>query len=147
MKILEYPNDSLRVKAKAVDKVTPELQKVAQEMYKTMVDANGIGLAATQVGLDIRLLVLDDAGTPIIMFNPHLMKKSTEIQYETEGCLSFPGDWKKIKRAKEVNVKYRDLNGKMTYKVLSGIMSIAFQHELDHLNGVLFIDYEEKKND
>lgn len=146
MKILLYPNPILNKKCKAIDKITPELQQTAKDMYDVMIKSNGVGLAAPQVGLDIRLLVLDEDGNALYMFNPHLMKKSKETQYETEGCLSFPGDWKKIKRSKEVTVKYRDLNNKMVYKTLTGIMSIAFQHELNHLDGILFIDLEEKKD-
>lgn len=143
MKILTYPNDALLVKCKAVDKITDELKATAQEMYKTMLAADGIGLAAPQVGLDIRLLVLEDGGKPLYMFNPLIMKKSKEMQYETEGCLSFPDEWKKIKRCAQVHVRFRNINGKMTYRVLTGMLAIAAQHEIDHLNGKLFNEYEE----
>lgn len=144
MTILTYPNDSLRQKAVAVEKVTPELKKTALDMYKTMIEANGIGLASTQVGLDIRLLVLDDNGTPLIMFNPSIMERSKDNQVASEGCLSFPGQTIEVKRSKSVKVKYRDENNKMQFKELRGLLARAFLHEFDHLQAVLFIDYLEK---
>lgn len=142
--ILQYPNDHLRIKTKGVTEVTPELVATAQEMYKVMREAGGIGLAATQVGLDISLLVLEDQGKPLIMFNPSILKRSQEQEYKSEGCLSFIGVIRLIKRPKEVTVKYRDINGKMQYIVLQGIMARAAVHEIDHLLGKLMIDYEEK---
>lgn len=145
LKILEYPNDALRVETIGVEKITPELQKTAQEMYKVMIEAKGTGLAATQVGLNIRLLVLDDHGEPIYAFNPVILKKSKDTIYEIERCLSFPDEERKIKRAKEVTVKFRDLYNKMQYQIFEGILAVAIQHEVDHLHGILFIDKENKK--
>lgn len=142
MTILTYPNDHLRIKCKSIEKVTPELQEVAKEMYKTMIINGGVGLSAPQVGLDIRLFVLDNQGAPMYFFNPILIERSKDVRVETEGCLSFPSDFRRIKRSKQVKVKYRDINNKMQYTTLNGILAVAFQHELNHLDGVLFIDHE-----
>lgn len=149
MIILQYPNDHLRVKTKSVEAVTPELVDTANEMYKTMRDAGGIGLAATQVGLDISLLVLEDQGDMLAMFNPVILQKSKEMEYASEGCLSFKNVVRMIKRPKEVTVKYRDTNNKMKYTVLRNMQARALIHEFEHLHGKLFIDLEakEEKND
>lgn len=142
--ILQYPNDHLRTKTKAVERVTPELLALANEMYTIMRQNNGIGLAAPQVGLDISLIVLEDGGKPLIMFNPQILKKSSEQEYGPEGCLSFNGITRIIKRPKEVTIKYRDNHGKMQYAVLKGLQARCSLHEAQHLIGVLFIDLEEK---
>lgn len=147
MKILEFPNDSLRIKCKPVLAVTPELVNTAKDMYQVMREVNGIGLAAPQVGLDMRLIVLEDAGSPLIMINPHIIMLSPQVEYTGEGCLSFPGVTRIIKRAKEATVKYRDIHGKMQYLVLKGLQARCVIHELDHLQGRLFIDLEEKRLD
>ncbi len=144
MIILTYPHDSLRKKAIAVEKVTPELVDIANEMYKLMKEATGIGLAAPQVGLDIRLIVIEDSGQPVIMFNPVILKRSTDVEYKGEGCLSFPGVSRLIKRPKEVVVKYRDGRGKMQHAVFNGLQARCICHEIEHLEGRLLIDHEEK---
>ncbi len=144
MQILLYPHDSLRVKAKAVEKVTPELVAIANDMYTVMRAANGIGLAANQVGLDIRLIVIEDSGQPLFLFNPTILKRSPDVEYGGEGCLSFPGVSRIIKRPKELVVKYRDERGKMQHGVFNGLQARCVEHEINHLNGILFIDYEEK---
>lgn len=147
MQILQYPNDHLRTSTKAVEKVTPELVKIANEMYETMIAAKGIGLAATQVGLDMSLLVLEDNGKPLIIFNPTILKRSKEQEYSMEGCLSFTDVFRLIKRPIEITAKYRDVNNKMQYQVLKGLQARAFIHEYEHLHGKLFIDLEEKEQD
>ncbi len=145
MKLIEYPSDKLRVKCRAVDKITPELQTIARDMYEIMIEEKGVGLSAPQVGLDIRLIVLDDDGKAIYMFNPVVLRKSTAQQIGGEGCLSFPDIFRIIKRPTEVIVKYRDLYGKMKHEVYKGLLARAILHEIDHLNGILFIDLEERK--
>lgn len=144
MKILQYPDDHLRTKTKSVESITPELIDVANEMYKVMRAANGIGLAATQVGLDISLIVLEDSGGPLILFNPVILQRSKDNEYDQEGCLSFPNVFRLIKRPKEVTVKYRSTNGKMQYAVLKGLQARCLIHEVEHLHGKLFIDLEIK---
>ncbi len=115
MKILEYPDEHLRKSTKGVDKITPELVETAKQMYKVMRDNNGIGLAANQVGLDISLIVMEDDGKMLALFNPVILKRSKELEYAAEGCLSFPNVFRIIKRNLEVVVKYRDINGKMQH--------------------------------
>jgi peptide deformylase len=147
MKILEYPDDHLRVTTKGVEKVTPEMVTAAQEMYQVMRIANGVGLAATQVGLDYSLVVLEDNGQPLILFNPVILKRAPKTEYSSEGCLSFPGVIRIIRRPVEVTVKYRDENNRMQYIVLRGLQARAMVHEYEHLFGKLFIDHEERQND
>ncbi len=140
MVILQYPDPSLRTVCKAVEKVTPELQATAKEMYKVMLENSGIGLAANQVGLDITLLVLNNNGEPLYMFNPKTMKQSADKRSETESCLSFIGQFESIKRSIEVTVKYRDINNKMQFVTLRNLAARAYLHEADHLRGVVFTD-------
>lgn len=143
MTILTYPNDILREPTKAVDKVTAELVKFANDMYKAMITNKGVGLAAPQVGRSIKLIVMDNGGRPLIMFNPVIMKKSHQTRDFEEGCLSFPGQFRKVKRAYEVQVKYRDMHGKMQYLVMNGFRAVVLQHECDHLISKLLIDHED----
>lgn len=145
MKILQYPHESLTTRTKGVERITPELVAIANEMYKIMKENGGIGLAANQVGLDISLIVLEDDGSPLIMFNPSILKKSSEQEYSGEGCLSFIGVSRIIKRPKEVTVKYRDYQGKMQYIVLKGLQARCALHEIDHTLGKTFLQYEEKE--
>lgn len=144
MTILTYPDDKLRVETKAVETVTPELVQIAKDMYTAMKAANGIGLAAPQVGLDIRLIVLDDKGSPLYMFNPKVLMESKDKHSDNEACLSFPNITKRIPRAYEVTVKFRDINNKRQFMRVSGILARAVLHEIDHLNAILLIDMEEK---
>lgn len=145
MKILQYPNDHLRTTTKAVDKVTPELVEIAKEMYKVMSEASGLGLASTQVGLDMSLLVLEDEGKMLALFNPMILKKSKDVISDWEGCLSFTGQFYKLKRPKEITAKYRDINNKMQYRTFVGMQARALIHEYEHLKGILFIDQSEKE--
>lgn len=145
MTILTYPDDHLRTKTKPVEKVTPDLVEQAKEMYKVMIAANGIGLAGNQVGLDISVIVLEDDGKPLILFNPMILHRSKDQEYTGEGCLSFPGVFRLLKRPKDVTVKYRDENNKMQYAVLKGIKARVLIHEYEHLSGKLFIDLPEKE--
>lgn len=144
MEILQYPNDLLRQKTKAVTAVTPELVEIANQMYKVMRESNGIGLAANQVGLDMSLLVLEDEGKMLAIFNPVILQRSKDLEYSSEGCLSFKGLIRIIKRPIEVTVKYRDIHNKMQYRVVKGLMARALIHEFEHLNGKLMIDHDEK---
>lgn len=142
--ILQFPDERLRQKCKPVDKVTPELVTIAKDMYAIMRENNGIGLAAPQVGLDIALVVMEDNG-PLFLFNPVILKRSPDLEYAGEACLSFKGVTRIIKRPKEVTIKYRDENNKMSYGVFKDLQARCIIHEISHLQGVLFIDLEEKK--
>lgn len=140
MEILQYPNDALRKICISVPKVTPELADTAREMYNIMVAANGAGLAAPQVGLDIRLVVVNNNGTPLYMFNPVILKKSLILEIGNEGCLSFGSEVREVQRSKEITLRFRDINNKMSYGVYTGFVARVIQHEVDHLQGKLFID-------
>jgi peptide deformylase len=147
MTILQYPHQALDVKCTPVDKVTPELVATAKEMLQVMKDSNGIGLAANQVGLDIRLIVMTSkTHGDLILFNPMILKRSPETEYNSEGCLSFDNITRLIKRPLEVTVKYRNEHGKMEYVVLKGIDARCISHEIDHLQGLTFLSHKEKDN-
>jgi peptide deformylase len=145
--IVKHPDPRLRTKCKKVGRIDPGLQRLADDMLETMHAANGVGLAAPQVGVCLRLIVIelpedyDDplAGQPIILFNPEIVKSSGESEGE-EGCLSIPGWVANVKRAEVVTVKGKDRAGHEVRYKGDGLLSVAFQHEIDHLEGVLFID-------
>lgn len=159
LEILKFPNPILRKKGLAVESVTPELKKLAEDMLETMYDENGIGLAAPQVGQSIRLLVIDtrprdedgnvvtDGLTdlektvpqPLVIFNPVITKAELKTTYE-EGCLSVPGFFETVERAQYVEATGLGIDGReMTLKT-DGLLAICLQHEMDHLDGKLFID-------
>jgi peptide deformylase len=145
--IVKHPDPRLRVKCKKVSRIDASLQRLADDMLETMRAANGVGLAAPQVGVPLRLIVVelpDDyedplAGKPIVVFNPEILKSSGEWEPE-EGCLSIPGWVANVKRAEAVTIKGRDREGREVRYKADGLLGHAFQHEVDHLDGVLFID-------
>lgn len=157
--VLKYPDARLRKKGVAVESVTPELKKLADDMVETMYDENGIGLAAPQVGESVRLLVIDtrprdedgnpttegmteleaQVAQPIIIFNPEVKVAKEKTTYE-EGCLSVPGFFETVERARYVEVTGLDREGKELKITTDGLLAICLQHEMDHLEGKLFID-------
>lgn len=159
LEILTYPDPRLRQKAKPATTVDAELQKFAQDMTETMYDSNGIGLAATQVGRDVRLLVVDtrphdDNGDvdleamteleravpqPLVVINPEITKTEGKTTYE-EGCLSVPTFYETVERFSYIEMNYLDVNGKKQTLKADGLLAICLQHEMDHLDGKLFID-------
>ena len=159
LKILTYPDPRLRKKGVKVDKVTPELAQLAQDMLETMYDSSGIGLAATQVGEAIRLIVLDTrprdeegrydlsnmteleqkVQQPIILFNPEIVGSKGKTTYE-EGCLSVPTFFEEVDRADYVEVQGLNEKGETIVIKTDGLLAICLQHEMDHLEGKLFID-------
>ncbi|GIP41861.1 peptide deformylase [Paenibacillus sp. J45TS6] len=143
--IVKEPDDVLRKVAKEVTKITPNVQKLLDDMADTMYDAEGVGLAAPQVGILKRLIVIDtgDDHGLIKMINPEIVSKEGE-QFGPEGCLSIPGYNGDVRRAETVTVKGLDREGKEITITGSGLLARAFQHEIDHLNGVLFTDLAEK---
>lgn len=148
MKILYVPDPVLKQTAQPVENVDSAVQKQMQDMLQTMYDAPGIGLAANQVGLLNRVLVMDlsnrdkdEEANPICMANPEIVWKSEEISAMEEGCLSIPGQYGEVERPAEVKVEYLDQNGEKQLLEADGLLSHCVQHEIDHLNGVLFIDY------
>jgi len=141
--ILKYPNTILKKKAGEVRSVS-EIQKLIRDMSDTMYAAPGIGLAAPQVGVALRLAVIDpsppDRKDLIVIINPEIVSMEGEISIE-EGCLSLPGPRALVKRAERVKVRALDSNGHPMEKEAEGLLAIVIQHEIDHLNGRLFIDH------
>ena len=147
--ILTEPNRILREKSLPVDKVDTNIQKLMDDMLETMYAAPGIGLAAIQVGIPKRIIVLDIAqkeGTkdPIFIINPEIIEKSeVNLTYE-EGCLSVPGQFAEIDRPNKCRIRYLDYNGQQNEINAEGMLATCIQHEIDHLEGILFIDYLSK---
>ena len=143
LKILEFPDPNLRITASPIDTVNDELQKIIDDMFETMYAAPGIGLAATQVDIHKRLLVTDisaEKNQPYVMINPKVIKKEGNIN-SNEGCLSIPGYQDDVERYETILIKYLDRLGVSHEEELNGLLAICVQHEIDHLNGKLFIDY------
>lgn len=131
----------LRQKAKRVSRIDGSIQRLIDDMVETMKQANGVGLAAPQVGVSLRLIVLQMPGEePMAIINPEIVRHSGE-QEVTEGCLSVPGYFGEIKRSASVTVKGRDRQGKAIRIKGTGLMAEALEHEIDHLNGNLYIDH------
>jgi len=144
--ILTIPDPVLRKTAKPIERVDAELRRLVDGMLATMYEAPGIGLAAPQVGVLRRLIVMDPAKdeapkSPIVMVNPEILERSEEMRVHDEGCLSIPDFTAEIERPAKTRVSYVDPQGKKQEAELEGIWSTLVQHEIDHLNGVLFIDY------
>ena len=145
--ILLHPDPRLKKPSVAVDDITDELRALSDDMLKTMYDAPGIGLAAPQIGVLQRLVVLDcvkeegESPRPLVMFNP-VVKASSDAQntYE-EGCLSLPDLYADVTRPKVVDVEWMDRDGKLRTETFDGLWATCVQHEIDHLDGKLFIDY------
>jgi peptide deformylase len=144
--IITIPDPLLRKKAAPIERVDAGLLKLAENMLTTMYDAPGIGLAAPQVGILRRLIVMDpsrdeEAKQPLIMVNPVILDRGSEMRTHEEGCLSIPDVTAEIERPAMTRVGFIDTEGKSREQTLEGIWSTLVQHEIDHLNGVLFIDY------
>jgi peptide deformylase len=147
-KILTEPDPFLRQKSENVDKVDKEVRKLIDDMLDTMYAAPGIGLAAIQVGVPKRIIVIDlskeEEKNPLYFVNPKIILKSdTKATYE-EGCLSVPGQFAEIDRPDQCLVNYLDYNGKQQELNAEGLLATCIQHEMDHLEGILFIDYLSK---
>ena len=144
--ILLHPDPRLKKVAAAVDDLTDELRALADEMLSTMYEAPGIGLAAPQVGVLNRLIVLDcvkDEGPPrpLVMFNPEVVASSDTLNTYEEGCLSIPEQFADVTRPAEVEVRWMDMDGAEQGETFDGLWATCVQHEIDHLDGKLFIDY------
>lgn len=141
--VLHYPDDRLRTVAAAVPEVTAEIKQLTADMLETMYAENGIGLAATQVNVHKRVVVIDiseNRDEPMIFINPEIIAKSGDTEYE-EGCLSVPQSYAKVERASAVTVRAQNEKGEWFEVQAEGLLAICLQHELDHLMGKLFIDY------
>jgi peptide deformylase len=144
--ILIHPDPRLKKVCAPVAGVDTALRKLAEDMFETMYDAPGIGLAAPQVGVDARLLVMDcaepeAAREPLAMVNPEITWNSDDTNDHEEGCLSIPEIFAVVTRPKMVRVRYTDLDGAAQEREFDGLWATCVQHEIDHLNGKLFIDY------
>ena len=141
--ILEFPDPRLRTKATPVDVVDDSLRALVADMFETMYAAPGIGLAATQVNVHKRLLVADvssDQSEPHAFINPQILEKDGVIVSD-EGCLSVPGYYEEVERAEHIRLRYLDQNGDPQEMEAEGLLAVCVQHEIDHLDGKLFVDY------
>lgn len=147
MRIRHLPQDSvLRQKAKKVQVIDNSIQKLIDNMIETMQQANGVGLAAPQVGVSLRVIVLQMPDeSPVAIINPEIVERAGE-QEVTEGCLSIPGYYGKIKRSAFVTVKGKDRNGRKIKIKASDLLAEALEHEIDHINGTLYIDHLESED-
>ena len=148
-KILTEPDPILRKKCEPLEKVDEETKKLMDDMLETMYAAPGIGLAAIQVGILKRLVVIDiskdeEKKKPLFLINPQIIHQSKKTSVYEEGCLSLPGQFAEIERPAECTIKYIDYNGKKKDLKSDGLLATCIQHEVDHLNGILFIDYLSK---
>src|ERR1700687_932854 len=151
--IIILPDKRLRLVSRPIEKVTAEIRKLADDMFETMYDAPGIGLAAIQVAVPLRLFTMDLAKKneegevppqPRLFINPEILSSSEELSVYEEGCLSIPEYYEEVERPAQVRVRFTDLDGKVHEEDAEGLFATCIQHEIDHLNGVLFVDYLSK---
>jgi peptide deformylase len=143
LKILEFPDPRLRTKAAPVESVDDELRILIDNMFETMYQAPGIGLAATQVDVHKRLLVADvsaEKTAPYVLINPQILAMDG-VAVAEEGCLSVPGYYEEVERAEHIRVRYLDRDGNEVEEDMEGLLAVCVQHEMDHLDGKLFVDY------
>lgn len=141
--ILHYPDERLRKVAQPVTEVDDGLRQLIDDMFETMYDAPGIGLAATQVDHHIRLIVIDvsdNKDQPLVFINPEIITRDG-IEQMDEGCLSVPGIYERVERAERIRVRALDRQGESFEMDADGLLAVCIQHEIDHLNGKLFVDY------
>ena len=151
--IIVLPDKQLRLVSKPIEKVTPEIRKLADDMLETMYDAPGIGLAGIQVAQPLRIITMDLAKRdeegetrprPRVFINPEILSASEDMSVYEEGCLSIPEYYEEVERPARVRVRFTDLDGKVHEEDAEGLYATCIQHEIDHLNGVLFVDYLSK---
>jgi len=147
--IIKIPDKRLRLKSEPVQKIDAGIKKLVDDMFETMYDAPGIGLAAIQLGIAKRIITMDlskkeDDTKPLVFINPEVTWTSEEKNSYEEGCLSIPEYYEEVERPAAVKVKYMDLDGKSHEITAKGLLATCLQHEIDHTNGVLFIDHLSK---
>ncbi len=144
LKVLKVPDPRLKKTAEPVAAVTDEIRGMLDDMLETMYADDGVGLAGNQVGILKRLIVLDcgekDKPEPLKLVNPEILEASPDVEPLTEGCLSVPEQWAEVIRPKKVRFRYLDENGKTVERETTGLLAHCLQHEIDHLNGILFVD-------
>lgn len=144
LNILEFPDPRLRTLAKPVEVVDDEIRRLIDDMFETMYAAPGIGLAATQVNVHKRVVVMDlseDKSEPLVFINPAFESLTDQMDQYQEGCLSVPGFYENVDRPQKVLIKALDRDGQPFELVAEGLLAVCIQHECDHLNGKLFVDY------
>jgi len=144
LEILEFPDPRLRTKAKSVESVDDALRQVIDDMFETMYAAPGIGLAATQVNVHRRLVVIDiseEKDQPLVLINPEFEVLDTQVESCQEGCLSVPGYYEEVTRPRHIRLKALDRDGQPYSLEAEDLLAVCIQHEIDHLNGKLFVDY------
>ncbi len=141
--ILEFPDDRLRKKAAVIKTVDKKIRQLVDDMTETMYKAEGIGLAATQVNVHLRVIMIDvseENNDPLCLINPELIEKEG-VEESEEGCLSVPNFFENIKRAERIKIKALDRDGQSYELEADGLLAVCIQHEMDHLEGKLFVDY------
>ncbi len=144
LNILEFPDPRLRTKAELVEHVDDSIRQIIADMFETMYEAPGIGLAATQVDVHKQIIVIDvseEKSEPLVFINPKITVQDHELDSYDEGCLSVPGFYETVERPKGIKVEALDKDGKPFVLEPEGLLAICIQHEIDHLNGKLFVDY------
>ena len=144
--LVTLPDPRLRQRSDAVGTVSDEVRALARDMLDTMYDAPGIGLAAIQIGVPKRLVVIDLAKSdeekrPLVLVDPEVTWSSEELRVHEEGCLSIPEYYEEVERPDRIRFRYTDLDGRMVEGEAEGLLATCLQHEIDHLNGVMFIDH------
>ena len=151
--IIILPDKQLRLVSKPIEKITPEIRSLVDDMFETMYDAPGIGLAAIQIAQPLRLITMDLAKKdengelrpkPRVFINPEILSRSEQMSVYEEGCLSIPEYYEEVERPAKVRVRFTDIDGKVHEEDADGLFATCIQHEIDHLNGVLFIDHISK---
>lgn len=143
LNVLQYPDKKLRTKAASVAQFDSALHVIIDDMLETMYEQEGVGLAATQVDIHYRLIVIDiseDKKSPLCLVNPEIIQR-VGVQYESEGCLSLPGVFDKVERAAKIRLRAYDKNGDVFELDAEELLAICIQHEMDHLDGILFVDH------
>ncbi len=143
LEVLSFPDERLRTVAKPVENIDAEVKQLVADMFETMKDENGIGLAATQVNRHVQVVVMDvseEQDEPRVFINPNITRKDG-ITISEEGCLSVPGNYAKVERAESITVEALDADGNPFSLEADGLLAVCIQHELDHLKGKLFVDY------
>ncbi|MDP8918239.1 MAG: peptide deformylase [Pseudomonadota bacterium] len=143
------PDSKLRLRSEPVKDITDEIRRLADDMLETMYDAPGVGLAAIQIGVPVRMVTMDvskseDERQPLVLLNPEIVWASEEKRVYEEGCLSIPEYYEEVERPDRVRFRYMNLQGETVEQDADGLMATCVQHEIDHLNGVLFIDHLSK---
>lgn len=144
LEILEFPDSRLRTKAAEVTEVTDKTRRIIEDMFDTMYDAPGIGLAATQVDVHQQIIVIDvseDKSEPLVFINPKITVLEGELEKMQEGCLSVPGFYEDIERIEHCQIDAMGKDGKPFTMEATGLLAVCIQHEMDHLDGKLFVDY------